>query len=316
MPPTFAAMSRAKLGVCVALSTSAITCCGPQNGIVGRVNQDAAAASVPAFAAQFADNKAIWSIDTALPGAQVTFGVADSAAEDNAAAELVFPGSTSFGPGDAVGPDYVTQIATLQRFAFGTLHTRVNFGSCASTEDVIQAVLGYYNDGTDANGNGITDDIEIDLQVSCALPQYVYLTVFTDYQADANGTMFRKLSHIVDFSTGDEYDTPADDVDAYAASGTDANLKRPHLVATNAYTEVGFDWHRDQVRFFLFDGSEEVTLWTLRDPSHIPQLPVYLMYNLWHPDSHWYPATGPADFPAHDVIMKLDWVRYEPSTSD
>jgi len=36
------------------------------------------------------------------------------------------------------------------------------------------------------------------------------------------------------------------------------------------------------------------------------------MYNLWHPDVHWYPQAGAADFPTNDVVMNVDWVSFEP----
>jgi hypothetical protein len=36
------------------------------------------------------------------------------------------------------------------------------------------------------------------------------------------------------------------------------------------------------------------------------------MYNLWHPDTHWYPVEGSADFPTNDVVMHVDWLSFEP----
>ncbi|HEY5377134.1 MAG TPA: hypothetical protein VIK01_25815 [Polyangiaceae bacterium] len=35
-----------------------------------------------------------------------------------------------------------------------------------------------------------------------------------------------------------------------------------------------------------------------------------VVYNLRHPDTHWYPATGNAAFPANDVLMHVDWFEY------
>jgi hypothetical protein len=46
--------------------------------------------------------------------------------------------------------------------------------------------------------------------------------------------------------------------------------------------------------------------------DRVPQLPLQAMYNLWHPDTHWYPTDGAADFPASDVVMRVDWLSYEP----
>jgi hypothetical protein len=252
-------------------------------------------------------------VQTSLPGASVAFGTPDSRARDGYAAELVFPGNATATGGDSVGPDYVTQISTRERFGFGTLRTRVNFGGCSGTEEVVQAVLGYFSDGADSDNNGITDDIEIDLQVTCGTPHLVYLSVFTDYQATASGARFRKLGHIVELSTGAEYDSPSDDSDTYVPSGINSALAKPALATTNSYYELGYERHRASVRFFLNDGASDLTLWTLTDAAHVPQQPIYLMYNLWHPDSHWFPNSEAADFPSSDVVMKLDWIRFEPS---
>jgi hypothetical protein len=288
--------------------------CGHQEGVVGRVFPADAASSASVFETEFVDNPGQWSLDTSLPRASVTFGQADEAARDGNVAELRFPGDASRAAGDSVGPDYVTQMATLAEFSFGTLRTRVSFASCAAGEEVVQSVLGYFSDGSDSNQNGITDDVEIDLQVACGSPSYVYLTVYTDFASTPSGDRFRKLGHIVDFSSGAGYDSVADDSDEFVTASTSAVLRRPNLVTPGTYYELGFEWHAESVRFFLFDGADELTLWTLDDPAHIPTHSVSLMYNLWHPASHWFPSSGTADFPTNDLVMRVDWLRYESLT--
>jgi len=319
MPPTCNVSSRnsarSKLSLALSLAVPALCGCGAEEGVVGRQHTGDAAAAASVFESEFVTNGGLWSVETALPRASVNFGQSNGNARDGNVAELLFPGDATLTATDNVGPDYVTQIATLDRFGFGTLRTRVDFGGCSGTEEVVQAVLGYFSDGADHNGNGIADDIEIDLQITCSTPHFAYLSVFTDFQATPSGDQFRKLSHIVDFSTGTEYDTPSDSSDTFVVTGTNANLARPNLMTTGVFYEVGYEWHKGSVRFFLVDGSEELTLWTLADASHVPELPVYLMYNLWHPSSHWFPTTGNADFPANDVVMQVDWTRFEPSDS-
>jgi hypothetical protein len=295
------------------LAAAALIGCGRQDGVVGRNYPADAATNAPSFQSEFVSNPGVWSIETGFSLASVDFGRTDANARDGKVAELRFPGDTGLAAADGAGPAYVTQLATLERFHFGTLRTRVSFGSCAAGEEVVHAILGYFSDGTDLDGNGLTDNIEIDLQIACGTPQYAYLSLYTDYQATADGPVFRKLSHIVDFSSGAKYDTPEDDSDEFVASGTDPNLLRPNLVSANTYYELGYEWHPESIRFFIVDGADELTLWTLSDASHVPQLPVYLMYNLWHPETHWFPTQGEADFPAADVVMKVDWVEFVPS---
>jgi hypothetical protein len=266
-----------------------------------------AAPQTPTFFTDFDSNGGDWQSENQVPGSTTTFGVPITGAADPSTAELRFPGHPEFSANSSVGPNgYLTQIANAQRFSFGTYRTRVQFGACATSEEVVNAATGFFNDGTDADKNGITDDLEIDFQVLCGTPHYLYLTVFTDDDA----TQFRKLAHVIDFATGDVYDTPSAQKSDFTKTGTDATLVHPDLFAAGAFYEVGFEWHSASLRFFMtLDGAEK-TLWTISDATHIPQRPVTYLYNLWHPDTHWFPSTSAADFPANDVVMHVDWFEY------
>ena len=284
--------------------------CGPTNGVVG-VAATQPDASAPTFEAQFAADDANWQKQTLLPGAQVDVGSANAEAVDGLVGRLVLPGHPDYQSGDGVGPDQATQLGTSSRFGFGTYRARVAFGACQPGEEAVSAVLGYFNDGADHNGNGITDDVEIDLQMLCGTPSLAYLSVFTDYQAsDVGSVQFRKLAHIVDFATGDMHDTPREDSDGFALTGNDPALRLPGLLAAGTFYELGFEWHAGSIRFFIDVGGTDRTLWLLEDPAHVPSLPVEFLFNLWHPDSHWYPASGAADDPSADVVMQVDWLRY------
>ena len=262
------------------------------------------------FETDFESNGAIWQERVVLPGGSVEFGAASPSAADDKVAVLRFPGSEASEANDDVGPSYVTEIQTIQRFHFGTYRTRVQFGTCAPNEEVASAVLGYFSDGSDQDADGITDELEIDVQSLCGTPELLFLTVFTDYQIDdAGAEQFEKLSRAIDFSTGDVYDTLSSQRDEFALTDTVAEFMRPDFPATDAFYEVGFDWHTDAIRFFIVLDGTELSLWTLSDPMRIPQQPVHFVYNLWHPASHWHPASGSADFPAQDVELVVDWLR-------
>jgi hypothetical protein len=283
--------------------------CGATDGVIGAV-PSGDASRPPTFEAQFAAKDPIWQSEGSLPGAGATVGDARSDAVDGRAATLIFPGHPEYGANEGVGPDLSTSLASSQRFGFGTYRSRIAFGACASNEEVAQAVLGYFNDGADHNGNAITDEVEIDFQVLCGSPTLAYLTVFTDYDESGGEERFRKLSHVVDFSSGATYDTPSDRDDAFVAGPVDASWRQPELIAAGKFYELGFEWHAGSIRFFIDAGAGEMTLWTLSDPAHVPSQPVQLIYNAWHPDSHWFPLSNKADFPAEDVILRVDWFRY------
>jgi hypothetical protein len=298
--------------VALALSLSA---CTQQNGVIGSEPLASAPDSgsldagptTPTYRTDF-DTVDDWGSENDLPGSSTAFGVQVAGAVDPSTAELRFPGHPEYAATDAVGPNgSLTQIESPQRFGFGTYRTRVQFGNCKSTEETVNAALGYFRDGSDTNQNGITDDLEIDFQVLCGTPQNLYLTVFTDYDSD---TQFRQLSHVIDFSTGNSYDTPSAEQSGFTLTSTDPAFLYPGLFAADAFYEVGFEWHSSSLRFFMMLNGTEQTLWTLSDATHIPQQPVSFLYNLWHPATHWFPSSAAADFPANDVVMHVDWFEY------
>ncbi len=291
--------------------------CDPQNGVVGTEPsyQGAAPDPVPplrlTFRSDFDKNGGQWQPTSLVPGGSTNFGVTSPDADDLNTVELLYPGHVSTSGSAADRADYETEIASSQRFSFGTFRTRLSFGQCDPSEDLIHAAIGYFNDGGDANRNGITDDSEINLQVLCGTPQYLFLTVFTDYQTDSTGAeQFRMLSRVIDFSNGQVFDTPSAESRAYSMTATEAAFVQPGLFTAGVFYEVGFEWHASSVRFFMQLNGRERTLWTLSDSARIPTQPLKFVYNLRHPDAHWYPATGSASFPANDVLMHVDWFEY------
>ena len=315
MPLTCAALPRSEhllralLGACCALLPCAG--CGPQNGVVGRelaaAGSAGASARAPSYRTDFDDNAGEWQPQSSIEGASTAFGVPIAGASDPSTAELRFPGHSNDATSNDSGPEYLSQIGSTRTFGFGTYRTRIQFGRCSASEDVVNAALGYFRDETDANQNGLTDEEEIDMQFLCGTPQRLFLTVFTDYESD---TQFRKLARAIDFTTGDVFDTPAPDQDTFALTGNVKAWLRPELFDTSTFYVTGFEWHARSLRFFIeLDGVEQ-TLCTLSDAARIPQRPVTFLYNLWHSDTHWYPANGAAAFPAEDVVMHVDWFEY------
>lgn len=258
-------------------------------------------AATPSYRSEL-DTSEGWRPRLAAMGSSTDFGVPAFGATGG---ELRFPANS-----DQVGAQHVAEIESTRPFGFGTFRTRVAFGSCLRSEDVVNAAFGFLRDETDANGNGLTDDEEINVQVLCGSPTQLYLTVFTDYDSDGTTTRFRKLSRVIDFANGKVFDTPSPDSEEFALVDTVPSWVRPELFAEGAFQVLGFDWHADSLSFFVeLDGTRE-TLWSIPDAARIPQRPVTFLYNLWHPDVHWYPQSGAAAAPAEDVVMHVDWFEY------
>lgn len=309
--------ARLRRGLRLAIIASTLASCGRQDGVVGverlSTGGDGAAGTPSArgFTDDFSENSGFWTEQARVDGAATAFGVPGALARDGNLAELRFPGHPEYGPSDRVGASYATEIATNERFGFGTYRTRLAYGACDSSEETVLSFLGYFNDGSDHDGDGIVDDLEIDMQVICGQPRLLYLTVYTDDDGDA-GTRFRKLSRVIDFSSGEHFDTTSVSSDAFESTGDDPALIWPDWSTPGSFYELGFEWHTDSIRFFVKLGNSERDVWTLSGAERVPQQPVYVLYNLWHPDLHWYPGKGAADYPANDVVLSVDWVSFEP----
>jgi hypothetical protein len=121
---------------------------------------------------------------------------------------------------------------------------------------------------------------------------------------------FLKTSRAVDTATGDTYELVSPSDATYAKTGTDKAFVQPGFPDPNTFYEIGFDWRPASVRFFAVLGGKELTLWTLTDETYIPAVPLQVMFNLWHPATHWVPDRTSALYPATDANLRADWLEY------
>ena len=299
-----------------------LSACGAQDAVIGAQPERGGAGGAGSgggagdpvaatYRTDFDADETEWQSRTNLAGASTHFGVPVADPGGSSTAEVRLPGHSDYLATDKVGTRWLTQIGSTRVFGFGRYRTRLQFGACSPNEDAVNAALGYFSDGGDENGNGLTDDEEIDVQVLCGTPRRIFFSVFTDYQSDAaGGEQFLKLSRVIDFSSGEVFDTPAPDQYNFTKQPGVLAFVHPELFASDGFYVVGFEWHATSLRFYVEVDGREQTLWTLTDPARIPQHPVTFLYNVWHPDSHWFPAAGAAAFPAQDVVMRPDWFEY------
>ena len=170
---------------------------------------------------------------------------------------------------------------------FGMFRTRVSFASCAPTEEVASAVFAFFNDGSDANGNGIVDNPEMDFQVLCGTPTFIVPTCWSDFEQATATTpeRFIKRSHAVDMSTGtattplrSDTRSPDDNRDRSVDPAFPAR-RSTRWVSIGAVERAIF--HREP--------RPRDALWTLADPKLIPRSLQFIL-NLWHPTEHSVPA--------------------------
>ena len=180
------------------------------------------------------------------------------------------------------------------------------------SQGVVSAFFTYFNDGIDHDGDGIVDNNEIDLEFLAAERSAIYLSVWTEYQDDANGEVFRKTTRKVDLKTGRVWQTPAGgegtyDLEEIAPLG----WKMRRFDPRQFYYSYRFDWQPTQVTFSVDvqDGLGFRTLWTLDGAPDdvIPSHAAPAFFNLWHNAYHWNRDKA-ARSPARPVNFSIDRV--------
>ena len=233
----------------------------------------------------------------------IAFGVSSAAASDGMVATLTRAGGQT-----PIGVSGAEEIVSRRQFSFGTFRYHAQLASCASTEEAVNGLFTYFNDGTTAS-DGLVVNREVDIEILCGEPWLINLTIWTEYTDD---THLKNQSRVVDTRTG-TVTIYADDTSGNQA-GTESHpeLALPGFPSNGTYYELGFTWAPDHLRYFVSNGGTYVTLWTATDATRIPQAPMEQHFNLWAPGQHW--STGDsAAVPAHDATLALDWFRYDPA---
>ena len=167
---------------CLAVLSAACTTCSrgaPPAASASRMNASARPRAIAAGAHDAGRPTFFYDFRTAdassfspyHPFGSVTFG-ADPAAHDGYAASLVFDADT---PG--IGPTgKATEIITKSSQGFGEYRFRVRLATCRPSEDLVNGLFTYFNDGKDHDGDGLVDNDEIDIEILCAQPSFLNMT--------------------------------------------------------------------------------------------------------------------------------------------
>jgi hypothetical protein len=192
---------------------------------------------------------------------------------------------------------------------FGRYEFDVQFPTCSADEDLVSGLFTYFNDGSDEDEDGIGDNSEIDIEHLCGQPQFLWMTVWTDYE-DCPSLDVRRTSRVINMRTGAYDETPhgSSSWDDMAPAGTLQDIAIEGFPVPGTYYTLGFEWTGQSVRYFLVDDGIEKDLFVVSGVDYVPQRPAQLLLNLWHPATHWY-GGGDADFPAGDASLLLDGVR-------
>lgn len=201
------------------------------------------------------------------------------------------------------GPRNGVEIAgNTTAFRFGTFSTRMKTADCAGQKrpGVVTGFLVYSSDVSDTNRNGTPDNSEIDVEVLCAQPDVVWMSLWTDYDELADTP--RKISRAVNLRTGKVIYNCYLRTWLGACAPLLAGENDPATVpavpgfdSARQFTTYTFDWQANRVRFYATDArGQQVLLWDYQGPvARIPQKPAMLLQNVWH-TPNWDPFDGPA----------------------
>ncbi|MCL2450576.1 MAG: glycoside hydrolase family 16 protein, partial [Polyangiaceae bacterium] len=232
----------------------------------------------------------------------IAFGVAAAGAADGRVATLTRSGGQA-----AIGTAAAEEIVSNGSFSFGTFRYRVLLAACASTEEAVNGLFAYFNDGSLAL-DGLVVNREVDIEILCGEPWLINLTIWTEYTDDLH---CKNQTRVLDTRTGTLYVFADDQLGNETGTESHPELMVPGFPATGTFYEMGFTWAPDHLRYFMNFGGGDVTLWDATDATRIPQAPMEQHFNLWAPGAHW--STGAASAaPARDTTLTLDWFRYDP----
>jgi hypothetical protein len=232
----------------------------------------------------------------------ITFGAANAGASDGIVANLKRQGGQA-----QLTPAGAEEIVSRQAFSFGTFRYRFSLASCATSEEAVNGLFTYFNDGSTAP-DGLGVNREIDIEILCGEPYLVNLTIWTEYTDD---THLKNQSRVLDTRTGTVYVYANDQEGNQTGTEDHPELKIPGFPQAGAFYEMGFTWATDHLTYFMVNGGTTLTLWEATDTTRIPQAPMEQHFNLWAPGIHW--STGAnASPPANATTLALDWFRYDP----
>ena len=244
-------------------------------------------------------------------GSGAASGRSDTGAGDGKALELTIPkraGAT---------PDHAAEVESRQTYLYGSFSSRLRTADCSKQPrtGAVNGIFTYANDGADHNGDGIVDNGELDIEILCARPWELNLSVWTDYEEREDGTSPQKrVSRVIDLRTGTVSSTcyytsfDGDCVAVSAAENQPASVPAsPGFDSVGAYHDYRIDWSADRVVFSASVNGTDRVLWDYRGPSRrIPHRAASYLVNLWH-TADWTPeGLNATAAPTAPLTLRVD----------
>lgn len=283
---------------------------GGDTGAGGGSGGGAANGGAPTYHTDFAILDG-WTVSPGTRAGKVSLatdpGAPDSGSVDGKVLELRFPPGQ---PDTARGPGQSAEVTLAEQAGYGRYEVNVRFPTCASTEELVTGIFTYFNNGSDQSGDGVSDNSEIDIEHLCGDPQFLYLTVWTDYKDAPDLPPMKRTARRIDLRTG-AFVQSANSATTWGyggPTGTVPGVALTDFPKADSYYRMGFEWRADSVRYFMFIAGKEVELWTLNAAGAIPGRAgeTRFLLNLWYPGMHWSDRGGAAATPAAAGVAWVD----------
>ncbi len=215
--------------------------------------------------------------------------------------------------GAGKGPEIISNNFTH----FGTYATRIKVPDVREVQPDVGAVVGYFTYHMDT----VPGLSEIDFEWLLADPRIIYVGTWTGPRGN-----LKRIGRTLNLATGTIINT------SYREQGTGIrkvltgeqnqpeNIPAiPGFDASAQFHTYGFDWHPDQIRWWMLhpETADTVVLWHYQGSEiGIPQTPSYYRMNFWH-TNNWSVEGNPNSLerPKQPYELEVDWMTYSPSGS-
>ena len=217
-------------------------------------------------------------------------------------------------PEDVAGAGRGPDISSKEFCHFGTYAARIRVPDVRDVQPDVGAVVGYFTYHMN-NESGLS---EIDFEWLIADPEIIYVGTWTGPRGD-----LRRIGRTINMAEGTIYSTSYREDLSGIRKALTGNQNQPESIepikgynASKQFYTYGFDWHPDQIRWWLVHPStaDTVELWDYNgSQTGIPQGHTRYMVNFWH-TNNWPVETNPKSIekPKYPYEVEVDWMLYKP----
>lgn len=221
--------------------------------------------------------------------------------------------SFKINPDERAGAGRGPEIISNKFTHYGSYSIRLKVPNAKITQPNVGAVVGYFTYHTDTI-NGLS---EIDFEWLLADPRIIYIGTWTGMRGK-----LERIGRTINMATGEILSTGhkigyGGKVNPFEGlQNQPTTLKAiPDYDASNRFYTYGFDWHPDQIRWWMINEitKEKIILWDYQGSRlGIPQHASRYRINFWHTNN--WPVEGnpfAIEKPEDKYELEVDWIKFK-----